>query len=85
MSNYEHVCHRLRPVCVGLQIKNDDMPCHVGSKAQRAYCLLEILWEELVVPKNPRRDGIVLMLEFKETETPWLDRKWLGSCPSLAK
>jgi hypothetical protein len=50
--------------------------CHVGSKA---YCLLEILLEEeLDVTRNPRRNAIVLILEFKEAETPWLGRERFG-------
>jgi len=50
--------------------------CHVGSKA---YCLLEILLEEeLDVTRNPRRNVIVLILKFKEAETPWLGRERFG-------
>ena len=52
------------------------MLCHVGSKA---YCLLEILLEELDVTRNPRRNAIVLILKFKEAETPWLGRERFGS------
>lgn len=52
------------------------MLCHVSSKA---YCLLEILLEEeLDVTRNPRRNAIVLFLEFKEAETPGLGRERFG-------
>jgi len=51
------------------------MLCHIGSKA---YCLLEILLEKLDVTRNPRRNAIVLFLEFKEAETPGLGRERFG-------
>jgi hypothetical protein len=51
------------------------MLCHIGSKA---YCLLEIILEELDVTGNPRRNAIGLFLEFKEAETPGLDENDLA-------